>query len=162
MFFCVGPHAMFSNLGNGIGRITYAPVTNFGVTTDSQMPEQFEKWLNQGLTPEEAEEYGQKIIEGAAEYIPAMKDAKLLHVIPGIVKSKGAVKLDDRESPFHKRNYDGVEEQQIGWIDNAAMKLFMLWQMPRKCLKLTMTTVVVCLRMVLNSNGKPQNETFLL
>lgn len=136
MFFCVGPHAMFSNLGNGIGRITYAPVTNFGVTTDSQMPEQFEKWLNQGLTPEEELEYGQKIIEGAAEYIPAMKDAKLLHVIPGIVKSKGGVKLDDRESPFHKRNYDGVEEQQIGWIDNAAMKLFMLWQMPRKCLKL--------------------------
>lgn len=124
MFFCVGLYAMFSNLGNGIGRITYAPVTNFGVTTDSQMPEQFERWLNRGLAPEEELEYGQKIIEGVAEYIPAMKDAKLLCVIPGIVKSKGAVKLDDRESPFHKRNYDGVEEQQIGWIDNAAMKLF--------------------------------------
>lgn len=124
MFFCVGPHAMFSNLGNGIGRITYAPVTNFGVTTDSQMPEQFERWLNQGLNPEEEQEYGKRIIAGVAEYIPAMKDAKLRNVIPGIVKSKGAVTLDDRESPFHKRNYDGVEEQQIGWVDNAAMKLF--------------------------------------
>lgn len=124
MFFCVGPHAMFSNMGNGIGRITYAPVTNFGVTTDNQMPEQFERWLNHGLSPEEEEEYGRKIIEGVAEYIPEMKHAKLKRVIPGVVKSKGSVTLDDRESPFHKRNYDGVQEQQIGWVDNAAMKLF--------------------------------------
>jgi len=124
MFFCVGPHAMFSNLGNGIGRITYAPVTNFGVTTDSQMPEIFERWLNQGLNPEEEKEYGEKIIQGVAEYIPAMKDARLKRVIPGIVKSKGAVDLNDRQSPFHKRNYDGVEEQELRWIDNASMKLF--------------------------------------
>ncbi len=124
MFFCVGPHAMFSNLGDGIGRITYAPVTNFGVTTENQMPEDFERWLNRGLSSEEEQEYGRRIIEGVAEYIPAMKDAKLRHVIPGIVKSKGEVNLEDRKSPFHKRNYDGVEEQQIGWVDNAAMKLF--------------------------------------
>ena len=124
MFFCVGKYAMFSNIGNGIGRITYAPVTNFGVTTDSQMPEIFERWLNQGLNPEEDKEYGEKIIQGVAEYIPAMKDAKLKRVIPGIVKSKGAVDLNDRQSPFHKRNYDGVEEQELRWIDNASMKLF--------------------------------------
>lgn len=136
MFFCVGPHAMFSNLGDGIGRITYAPITNFGVTTDIQMPKQFERWLNHGLSLEEQQEYGNKIIEGVAKYIPAMKDAKLKNVIPGIVKSKGAVRLDDRESPFHKRNYDGVEEQQIGWIDNAAMKLFYAFENAKKVSKI--------------------------
>ncbi len=124
MFFCVGPHAMFTNLGNGKGRITYAPITNFGTTTESKMPEQFDRWLEEGLTEEEAANYGQKIIDGVAKYIPAMKYAKLLKVMPGIVKSKGSVDLEDKDSPFHKRNYSGVEEQRIGWIDNGAMKLF--------------------------------------
>ncbi len=124
MFFCVGPHAMFSNVGSGIGRITYAPVTNFGITTKSEMPEQFARWLDEGLTEEEQLDFGSRIIEGVTGYIPAMRDARLIQVIPGIVKSKGSVDLSDKDSPFHKRSYDGVEEQQIGWVDNAAMKLF--------------------------------------
>ncbi|MFT6333191.1 MAG: hypothetical protein ACJAW3_001547, partial [Lentimonas sp.] len=124
MFFCVGPHAMFSNLGDGIGRITYAPITNFGTTTDSQMPEQFERWLSNGLSKEEQAEFGQRIIDGVAQYIPEIKNAELIQVIPGIVKSKGSVNIEDAKSPFHKRSDSGVEEQQIGWIDNAAMKLF--------------------------------------
>lgn len=124
MFFCVGPHAMFSNLGDGIGRITYAPVTNFGSTTESEMPDHFKRWLNVGLDKEETRMYGQAIINGVADYIPAMKDAKLSRVIAGIVKNIGSVEITDKDSPFHKRDYSGVEEQQIGWIDNAAMKLF--------------------------------------
>jgi hypothetical protein len=124
MFFCVGPHAMFSNLGNGIGRITYANITNFGTTTESKMPDDFQKWLDHGLSKEESSEYGQKIIQGVAEYIPEMSKAKIIRVIPGIVKSKGNVELNNKDSDFHKRSYSGVEEQQIGWIDNAAMKLF--------------------------------------
>jgi len=124
MFFCVGPHAMFSNLGNGKGRITFAPITNFGTTTEDKMPEQWERWLTEGLNAEEENQYGQTIINGVAEYIPAMQGAQLLSVIPGIVKSRGSVDISDKNSPFHKRDYSGVEEQQIGWIDNAAMKLF--------------------------------------
>jgi glycine/D-amino acid oxidase-like deaminating enzyme len=124
MFFCVGPHAMFSNLGNGKGRITFAPVTNFGTTTETKMPEQWERWLSEGLSPEETQQYGQAIIDGVTGYIPAMKDAVLSSVIAGIVKSKGSVDIADKDSPFHKRDYSGVEEQRVGWIDNAAMKLF--------------------------------------
>lgn len=124
MFFCFGEHAMFSNLGNEIGRITYAPVTNFGTTTESEMPAQWQKWLAEGLNAKEQQEYGQKIIDGVSLYIPAMADAKVNRVIAGIVKSKGEVELSNPNSSFHKRAYSGVEEQQIGWIDNAAMKLF--------------------------------------
>lgn len=128
MFFCAGPHAMFSNLGNGIGRITFAPITNFGTTTESKMPnsaeQPFERWLTQGLSAEEIEFYGKKIVEGVSQYIPQMAQAKVRNVIAGIVKSKGAVNIHDKDSPFHKRDYDGVEEDQIGWNTNAAMKLF--------------------------------------
>ena len=87
---------------------------NFGATTENEMPEQFERWLNQGLLPEKKAYYGQRIIDRVAKYIPAMKEARLRHVIPGIVKSKGSIDLEDRNSPFHKWNYDGVEEKQIG------------------------------------------------
>lgn len=166
MFFCVGPHAMFSNLGDGIGRITFAPITNFGATTKVGMPSKLAKLiadenlirdlrekknipeeaeltkeekedlvmehineviarlLDDGLNEDETKKYGQEIIDGVAEYIPWIKDAKLLSVIPGIVKSRGSVDIEDKNSPFHQRDYSGVEEQQLGWIDNAAMKLF--------------------------------------
>ena len=124
MFFCFGEHAMFSNLGNGIGRITYAPVTNFGTTTESEMPARWQRWLTKGLSFEEQQEYGQKIIAGVSRYIPAMAGAVVNGVIAGIVKSKGGVELSNPNSPFHQRACSGVEEQQIGWIDNAAMKLF--------------------------------------
>jgi hypothetical protein len=80
--------------------------------------------LKDGLNEDEEKKYGQEIIDGVTEYIPWIKDAKLLSVIPGIVKSRGAVDINDKDSPFHKRDYSGVEEQQLGWIDNAAMKLF--------------------------------------
>ena len=124
MFFCVGPHAMFSNLGNGIGRITYADVTNFGTTIESEMPPLWQSWLQHGLSEEENALFGQKIIAGVSEYIPAMAGAEIVKVIPGIVKSKGEVELSNPASAFHKRDYSGVEQRIDGWIDNAAMKLF--------------------------------------
>ncbi len=128
MFFCIGPHAMFSNIGNGIGRITFAPVTNFGTTIENKMPntpeQPFERWLNEGLNEEEIKHYGTEIIAGVSRYIPQMSDAKIRNVIAGIVKSKGEVDIHGKDSSFHKRDYDGVEEGQIGWVDNAAMKLF--------------------------------------
>lgn len=125
MFFCVGPHAMFSNLGNGIGKITFAPVTNFGtVLAEDSMPEIWQRWLKDGLNEVETAEYGQKIIDGVSKYIPKMSGAKVLSILPGIVKSKGEVELENPQSAFHKRDYSGVEARLNGWIDNAAMKLF--------------------------------------
>lgn len=124
MFFCMGPHGMFSNMGNGIGRITYAPVTNYGNNMDLDVPAQYRKWLDHGLSPQETEEYGKKIVDGVAQYIPALKGANIRSILPGIVKSKGEVDIYAPNSDFHKRDYSGVEERQIGWIDNACMKLF--------------------------------------
>lgn len=45
MFFCVGPHAMFSNLGNGIARITFADVTNHSTTIDEKLPYEMQRIL---------------------------------------------------------------------------------------------------------------------
>lgn len=132
MFFCMGPHSMFTNLGNGLGRMTYAPVTNFADTHKEfevlerllQVPEQYERWMNHGLSPDEVALYGQQILEGAIKYMPGLEDAKIKAVYPGIVKSKGTVEIYNPDSAYHKRAYSGVDEQQIDWIDNACMKLF--------------------------------------
>ena len=123
MFFCVGPFAMFSNLGNGIGRITYAPVTNYIMTNEDKMPEEIERLLQHGLERDQVINLGQAIIDGVANYIPAMKDAVLIRVLPGIVKSIGDVDIYNKHSKVHERNYSGVQERRMGWINNAAIKL---------------------------------------
>ena len=92
MFFCFGPHAMFSNLGNGIGRITYAKTTNFDTTTEAKISENWNKWLDQGLSSEEKERYGKEIIAGVAKYIPEIIDTNVLNVLAGIVISKSVMR----------------------------------------------------------------------
>lgn len=123
MFFCVGPHAMFSNLGNGMARITFAPVTNQEIKTDEPLSILAQRWLSDGLSLNEKQFYGSKIIEGVANYIPKMLDAELNNVFAGIVKTNGKVDLEERKSDFHERNYSGVDRKQLGWIDNACIKL---------------------------------------
>jgi hypothetical protein len=122
MFFCFGPFAMFSNLGEGIGRITYAEVTNFGTTTKTEMLATWNRLLHEGLNPEEKEKYGKKILEGVAKFIPEMINAQVLDVLAGIVISEGDVRLEDISSDFHKRRHRGVKELQIGAVTALAMK----------------------------------------
>ncbi len=83
---------MFSNLGNGIGRITYAKTTNFDTTTEAKISENWNKWLDQGLSSEEKERYGKEIIAGVAKYIPEIIDTNVLNVLAGIVISKSVMR----------------------------------------------------------------------
>jgi 2-polyprenyl-6-methoxyphenol hydroxylase-like FAD-dependent oxidoreductase len=124
MFFCLGPHAMFSNLGNGTGRVTYAPITNVATSINGTFPLKYKQWLSNGLSPEEEQYYGKKILAGIKEYIPEMSKAKLVKILPGVVKNKGSADIYSINSDFHKRSYSGVEERAHGWIDNACIKLF--------------------------------------
>lgn len=135
MFFCLGPHAMFSNLGNGIGRITYAKVTNV-FSSQIQLPQIYQNWLKFGLTNLEKNYFGEKIIAGVSNYIPMMSQAKLLNVYPGIVKSKGEVDINNIKSQVHRRDYNGVTARLNGWIDNACMKLFYCEQNAKEVVKL--------------------------
>jgi hypothetical protein len=124
MFFCVGPHCMFSNLGNGIGRITFAPLTNVASNISNLLDTRHKNWIEKFANSAERQIDGENIIKGISNYIPAMKDAKLLRVLCGVVKNKGLVDIYDANSDFHKRSYSGVTERAIGWIDNACIKLF--------------------------------------
>lgn len=124
MFFCMGPHCMFSNMGDGTAMVTYSPITNINSTTDLELTPEMRGYLNGEATSEQKMTFAQKILEGVSLYIPGMKDAIITDVNFGIIKTLGDVDVFDPESKFHRRDYLGVEEQQLGWISNSCMKLF--------------------------------------
>lgn len=131
MFFCMGPHCMFSNMGNGVGYMTYAKVTNFMNSNAVTVPNKISAYLNyhggneaDNDVEETARSKGNDIINGVAEYIPAMKGAEIIDVRFGVVITKGGVNIYDHKSSFHQRNYSGVDDKfPIGWINNSSMKL---------------------------------------
>ena len=123
MFFCMGPYGMFSNLGDGTGLISYAPVTNIASSTAVSPPADFLRLTQQGATPAEKAYYGQGIITGVAQFLPAMTQAHLHDVRFGVVKTRGHVDMYDPTSDVHQRNYSGVVEHGMGWIENSCMKL---------------------------------------
>jgi len=138
MFFCLGPFAMFSNmgvqrdeqgqsLGYSLARITYAEVTNHSHYPSTEMPDLYRRLLENRLTEDDIrllDERGKKIVEGVAKYIPKIAEAELVRVLPGIVKSVGEVNIFDPNSKFHERREDGIEELSSDYIKNSAIKLF--------------------------------------
>ena len=122
MFFCFGPHAMFTNLGNGRGNVTYAPVTNHQYH-ETSLTDNSKRLVYHNDIQEELSLKGNEIIRGASKYIPSLIDSKLIRVSAGIVKSYGQVNITSASSDFHARDYDGVQDHGNCYIENAAMKL---------------------------------------
>ena len=129
---------MFSNKGNGIGMITFAPETNIAVTSSS--PDELESDLHQVLhylSEDEKLAKGKRIVKGVSKFIPKMRDAKLTKVAIGVIQTfldEDTIdhgfkigNLDFIHDPtiggISKRNYSGVEEPIPGYIINACMKL---------------------------------------
>lgn len=142
MFFCMGPFCMFSNKGNGVGMMTYAPETNLAVTSSScELEPQFSQ-IYHCLSENEKCAKGQRILAGVSKFIPQMRHAKLTKVSIGIVQTfmdEDTVdhgfkigNLDFIHDPLKggiaKRNYSGVEEPLPGYIINSCMKLIFCFE----------------------------------
>lgn len=126
MFFCMGQHCMISNLG-GTAMMTYAKVTNMETSSSLELSDNAKRLLSADPTPEEVQFYGQQMIEGISQYIPAMKDAKIIGLKFGIVQTQGDLKLDQLADPnhaFHRRSDHNVRAEELGLISNPCMKLF--------------------------------------
>ena len=127
MFFCMGQHCMFSNIGNGYGMMTFANVTNMETSTGLKLTEFANRLLEGGATQEEKDTVSRAMLKGVANYIPEMANAEIIDVKFGIVQTAGTLSLEDLKDPsssFHKRDYDGIREEQVGLISNPCMKLF--------------------------------------
>lgn len=123
VFFCMGPHAMVSNMGDGTAMTTYALVTNVSQTTGLFIAPQEQQLLDGLVNFEEEIRMAHQIINGVSNYFPRIGQATIEGKGYGIIKTRGTVDLFDPNSEVNKREEIGVEEQLIGWIDNACMKL---------------------------------------
>lgn len=123
VFFCMGPHAMISNMGDGTVMSTYAQVTNVSLSTELFISEKAQQCLDGVANIEEEISMANQIIDGVSHYFPKMRNARIINKGYGIIKTRGTVDLFDPKSEVNKREELGVEEQLIGWIDNACMKL---------------------------------------
>ena len=127
MFFCMGPHCMMSNLGDGSAMMTYANITNIDTYSGLKISKDAERFLSGHISESEYDEIAKAILEGVTKYIPAMKDAEVTDLRFGIVQTKGKLELSELqnpEHPFNARADHNIRSEQIGVMSNPSMKLF--------------------------------------
>ena len=145
MFFCMGKHGMFTNLGNGYGMLTYADVTNMEVSDGLELKEFSKRVINGGATNAEKKDYSEQILQGVSKYIPDMHNAIIVELRFGIVQTNGQFSLDDLNDPtnsIQKRNYHNVIEARQGVINNPAVKLSNCVQNGKRVADLVATQIV--------------------
>ena len=125
MFFCMGPFAMFSNMNDGEGMMTYAPVTNMVAARagDTHALEEINRILRHGVDAAESQRLAEALRQGVARFIPAMSDAEPVALKFGVVRTRGECDLWDRKSDVHHRDYTGVHADSEDFITHAATKL---------------------------------------
>lgn len=123
MFFCMGPHCMFSNLGNGEGLITYAPETNIQNSTALIPEKSYVSLISGHVSEKNKAQLAQKIINGVSQYIPAMSKAKIVEVRFGTVQVEGEANIFDHSSKIYERDYMGLKYLEDGFISLSCTKL---------------------------------------
>lgn len=125
MFFCMGPFAMFSNMNDGEGMMTYAPVTNISAAQagDAHALAQINRILRHGVDATESRRLTEALREGVARFIPAMREAEPVALKFGVVRTRGECDLWDKKSDVHHRDYTGVQADSADFITHAATKL---------------------------------------
>ncbi|BBB15447.1 glycerol-3-phosphate dehydrogenase [Candidatus Rickettsiella viridis] len=123
MFFCMGPHCMFSNVGDGFGFITYAPETNLLNSTDLIPSKNYLDIINGQIPIEKQLAIAEKIVAGVSLYIPAMINAGISEVLFGTVQVEGEADIFDPASKVHIRDYTGLSYIEDGFISLSCMKL---------------------------------------
>lgn len=112
MFFCMGPYAMFSNLGNGRGKVTYAVKTNMGnADADGPLSAEIEQYLNGTASKEQTQRIGQEILAGATHFVPGLAQATVEEVAFGIVRTRGTIEEVSIYNPKGK-----IGERDYGWV----------------------------------------------
>jgi hypothetical protein len=138
MFFCMGQHCMFTNMGNGYGMMTYAKETNIEASSDLNLSIKADRYLRGEISETEREAIQSSILRGVAHYIPEMAGATPVALKFGIVQTAGKLTLadlDDVNSSVHKRDYDGIKWVKPGFLTYPAIKLFYFEQNTTKVVK---------------------------
>lgn len=123
MFFGMGPHCCFTNLGDGTGYLTYEPVTNIEVNDGIQLSKKSTSLITRSPDAE-SKVFGDLIIEEVGKYIHGMEQAVFMDAKFGVVKTYGpSADIYSKDSQIHKRTDNGITEQSYAWISNPSLKL---------------------------------------
>ena len=128
IFFCMGAHVMFSNMGRdkagrAIGKFTFAPITNVAQTKEHILPDDMMKYFDGRVSQGERDGLAADIVKGVILYLPQAENIKPLQVDFGVIKTLGEVDIFDPNSKVHSREDYGVTPEQIGVTLNECRKL---------------------------------------
>lgn len=113
-----GPFCSLSSRADGLGYLTYEPVTNI---SQHEASSGFD--LGKDTFPKEEERrLGNEIIKGASHYFPALADAKLQGLKVGIVRTDGGAVDIYQQGQHFNRCFKGVYPVSLGLIVNEARK----------------------------------------
>lgn len=119
-FFCMGPYVMFSNLCDGTGKVTFAPVTNMQkFNAYDPISDEIELFLDGKADPKIKTQIAMNILNGAKAYIPLLARIKASDVIAidfGIVKTLGDPDEVDISNPLGK-----ISERDYGFVQKHMM-----------------------------------------
>jgi hypothetical protein len=134
-FFCMGPYAMFSNLGNGYGKITYAPITNRQkIDAADGLSNDMQDLLNKEHALDDKKLIANSILKGVQDFIPALSNICSNDIVDigfGIVKTMGSkdeINIYDPLGKIGERDYGWVRTHEVNngeaiIIENNAMKI---------------------------------------
>jgi glycine/D-amino acid oxidase-like deaminating enzyme len=122
LLFVHGPFFTFTNCGDGTGLIDYAPVSNCG-TARGRMPDAWRPMLRGELTKAQHDELVEPILDGAARFVPRMRDAKVLALRAGVLQHEGNADIFDPTTALHHRLGTGVKALSPRWLSLDTGKL---------------------------------------
>ena len=157
--FSAGPHVSLTRMPSDLKSseidptgnllVTFEPETNLG-HFHSGTPlykiedERLRKLIARPTSPSdliaqqtELANVSQKIMDGAAKYVPALKDATILGHGIGFVKifadtTSGNRYLYESTSPIHQRREDGIQERSLCYLSFSGMKMTYSFQAAQK------------------------------
>lgn len=148
--FSSGPHASLtrvpaersSSIGNEFGHllVTFEPETNIGHFPSGKPlykieDERLKRLIMREKSPVTADEktaeltrISQKIMEGAAHYVPDLAEAEIIGYGIGFVKifaetNSGNRYLYELTSPIHQRREDGIQERNLCYVSFSGVKM---------------------------------------
>ena len=122
IFVCYGPFSSLTVRGDGLGFLTYEPITNIQQLKSSDTASGINKYVRGNITPHEKQQLGVKIINGAAKYFPPIKEAELVDIKFGVVRTDGGFIDINAIDKHYKRFFSGVSSYANGLIVNEARK----------------------------------------
>ena len=117
-----GPFMTFTNCGNGIGFVDYAPVSNHDISSGS-VPQSWTRMLRGDFEDEERERIGTLTLRGADLFVPGIKDSKIIEMRAGVLSHEGNADIYDPNAAVHHRLGTGLKVIEPNWISLDTGKL---------------------------------------